>query len=265
MQRHRRTASHYEYFDAPFAAMAHRGGCDGQLPAALENSLAAFCHAVNDLGYHYLETDVHATADGTLIALHDDRLDRVSDMHGVVAELPWQTVRRARIGGIEPIPTMDELFEALPHARINIDIKADNAVAPLVAVIRRHHAQSRVCVASFSPRRLRHFRGLMGDDVAISASVGAVAWSSFMPLVPELVNCDAQAFQVPASLSRGRISLPVFTPALRRTARARDMRIHVWTIDRADQMEELMDHGVDGIVSNSIAVLRRVAQERGLW
>ncbi|CEH09701.1 glycerophosphoryl diester phosphodiesterase [Propionibacterium freudenreichii] len=261
----RRTADDYEFFDAPFAAMAHRGGWDALVPARFENSLLAFEHAVNDLGYRYVETDGHATADGVLVALHDTRLDRVTDMHGAVAGLPWRVVRRARIGGSEPVPTMDEVFEALPNTRINIDIKESGAIAPLAAAIRAHRAEDRVCVASFSPRRLAGFRALMGDRVATSVSVGAVAWSAYVPWLPRVLNSGAQVFQIPTSQAFGAVGIPVLTRNLARVAASRAMRIHVWTIDQSDEMVQLMDSGVDGIVSNRIDVLRRVARERALW
>ena len=139
----------YAYFDAPFAALAHRGGFSSAAPLSVENSLRAFA-AAWDLGYRYLETDVHATSDGEVVAFHDDHLDRVSDTRGAIATLPWATVRRVRIGGREPIPLLRELFEALPSARFNIDIKAAGAVTPLWRLIEEYSAYDRVCVGSFS-------------------------------------------------------------------------------------------------------------------
>jgi glycerophosphoryl diester phosphodiesterase len=97
--------------DGPLA-FAHRGGAAG----GLENSMAAFGRAV-DLGYRYLETDVHATADGVLLAFHDSTLDRLTDRRGRVARLPWSEVSRARIGGVEPIPLLEDLLEAWPDIR----------------------------------------------------------------------------------------------------------------------------------------------------
>ncbi|RLP11609.1 glycerophosphodiester phosphodiesterase [Propionibacterium australiense] len=260
-----RNASDYAYFDAPFSALAHRGGWDDRIGEELENSLAAFQHAVDDLGYRYVETDVHATSDGELLAFHDMRLDRVTDHRGAIAELDWAQVRTARIGGREPIPTMDEVFEALPEARINIDIKEPNAIAPLARAIRRHNAYDRVCVASFSPRRLAAFRRAMGPRVATSASLGAVAWSSFVPLLPRFVNAGVQAFQIPVRQRIGPVSVKVLTRNLLRTARERDMRVHVWTVDDPDQMRSLMDAGVDGIVSNRIDELKALCTDRDLW
>lgn len=263
--RGRRNASDYAYFDMPFSALAHRGGWDDSVGEEFENSLVAFRHAVDDLGYRYVETDVHATSDGELLAFHDMRLDRVTDRRGSIAELEWAQVRAARIGGREPIPTMDEVFEALPEARINIDIKESNAIAPLVRTIHRHNAYDRVCVASFSPKRLAAFRRTMGPRVATSASLGAVAWSSFVPLLPRFMNAGVQAFQVPVRHRLGPASVTVLTRRLLRTARDRDMRVHVWTIDDPDQMRSLMDAGVDGIVSNRIVELKTLCMDRDLW
>ena len=62
----------------------------------------------------YLETDVHVTADGVLLAFHDDVLDRVTDRTGTIAELPWSAVRRARVDGREPIPLFEDLLGAWP-------------------------------------------------------------------------------------------------------------------------------------------------------
>ena len=89
----------HPYLDHPGPIpFAHRGGAE----VHPENTMEAFAAAV-DLGYRYLETDVHVTTDGVLIAFHDDRLDRVTDRQGLVAELSWPEVREARVAGREPI------------------------------------------------------------------------------------------------------------------------------------------------------------------
>src|SRR6476660_4036703 len=120
---------------------AHRGGA-GAWP---ENTMPAFEGAVA-LGYRYVETDVHVTADGVLLAFHDDVLDRVTDKQGRVDELPWSAVRQARVDGREPIPTLEEVLDAWPELRVNIDPKHDGAVEPLAATLTRRNAVERVCI-----------------------------------------------------------------------------------------------------------------------
>src|SRR3954447_11538135 len=92
-------------------AFAHRGGAYHPDIEGLENTLAAFRHAVG-LGYEYLETDVHVTRDGVLLAFHDTVLDRVTDGQGEIAALSLAEVRRARVGGREAVPTLAELFDS---------------------------------------------------------------------------------------------------------------------------------------------------------
>ena len=168
-------AADFAFFDAPTPiGLAHRGGAMFAANHHLDNTLPAFRVAVRR-GYRYLETDDHATSDGTLLAFHDLRLDRVTDQRGRIADLPYAAVRAARIHGTEPIPLLSDLLEEFPETRINIDVKAPGAIEPLAEVIRRHRAIDRVCVGSFSDRRLRAVRRLLGPRLATSTGPAEVA------------------------------------------------------------------------------------------
>ena len=118
--------------------------------------MPAFQHAV-DLGYTYLETDVHATRDGVLVAFHDADLSRTCGRPGRIDTLPWSEVSAARVAGREPIPLFEDLVGAFPDARINIDCKANSAFPALVASLKRLDCLDRVCVGGFSDRLGRAF------------------------------------------------------------------------------------------------------------
>lgn len=244
--------------------MAHRGGALLAANVGRENTLRAFTNAV-ELGYRYLETDVHVTADGVLIAFHDEDLDRVTDSTGAIADLPWAQVRQARVGGSEPIPRLDDLLEAFPDQRFNIDIKAPGAVDPLVAAIQSHGAQDRVCVGSFDGARLRRFRRLAGSGVATSSTTRGVVWTRFVPFVPRLLSATGLALQIPVDHVLAGRRVRLVTSGLIATAQAAGRQVHVWTVDDPVQMHELIDLGVDGLISDRIDVLRSVCVERGLW
>ncbi|MDO5533429.1 MAG: glycerophosphodiester phosphodiesterase [Propionibacteriaceae bacterium] len=257
-----RPANDFAYFDAPFTALAHRGGITEHAPIEVENSLRGF-RAAWEFGFTHLETDVHTTADGVLVAFHDEVLDRVTDASGRLADLPWAEVQGARIGGSEPIPRLDDLLDALPAARFNIDLKSPSAVEPLAATIERHGAQERVCVGSFHVASITAFRKRTGGRVATAASPTEVAVFSLLPGVRSRWPLAGQAFQMPER--HPRTGLRLLTRGMVDAAHRRGAVVHVWTINDRPTMERLIDLGVDGIVSDDLATLKAVLVERDLW
>jgi glycerophosphoryl diester phosphodiesterase len=249
--------------------MAHRGFSRH----GLENSMAAFRAAVG-LGYRYLETDVHTTADGVLVLFHDAALDRITDGTGRIAELTAEDVARARIGGLEPVPTFDELVAAFPDARFNLDVKDWNSVRSLAAAVERHALHDRVLIASFSDRRRRAVLRLLSRRTASSA--GTAANAAFVALSPLLavpgvgalaravlgrLLRDVDALQVPVRYR----AVQVVTPGFVRRAHELGLYVHVWTINEPAEMHRLLDLGVDGIVSDRADLLKEVLESRAAW
>jgi glycerophosphoryl diester phosphodiesterase len=243
-------------------AFAHRGGAFHPEIEGLENSLAAFAHAVA-LGYRYLETDVHATRDGVLLAFHDHVLDRVTGVTGSVGKMSYVDVRAARIGGREEIPTFASLLEEFPHARFNVDLKSPAAVGPLADLVRRADAYDRVCVASFSDARLAAFRKLLDRPVATVCGPRAVVGVRLAPsrALAARLRGTGDALQVPHR--RGHVT--VVTEELVSRAHALGRPVHVWTVDDPTEMHQLLDLGVDGLMTDRTDVLRDVLTERGQW
>lgn len=220
--------------------------------------MLAFASAVA-LGYRYLETDVHVTSDGVLVAFHDDILDLTTDRTGPIAEVPWSEVRLARVQG-EPIPLLEDVLGAWPEARVNIDAKSDAAVAAIAEVLERTASYARVCVGSFVDGRVDRLRELTGGRVCTwmgrrqilrlrLASLG-LPGRSFAPCA-----------QVPVRHGRWPVVDRRFVDAAHRQGVA----VQVWTIDDRVEMERLLDLGVDGILSDCPTLLKQVLVERGLW
>lgn len=244
-------------------AFAHRGGAGHPDVAGLENTVAAFEHA-SALGYRYLETDVHVSLDGVLLAFHDEVLDRVTDATGEVARLRYDEIRRARIGGREPIPTLAEVVEAVPgDTRLNIDLKSVGAVHALADFIAARGLQDRVLVGCFSRQRMRQFRRLTAGTVATSANPSEVAAFLGAPTLA-LARSAARGFDA-LQVPRHRAGVPVTTARLVRRAHAVGKHVHVWTIDDAEEMRQLLALGVDGLVTDRTDVLRSVLVEAGRW
>jgi glycerophosphoryl diester phosphodiesterase len=248
----------YPFLDWPGTLpFAHRGGAS-EVP---ENTMPAFEHAVR-LGYRYLETDAHVTADGVLIAFHDDRLDRVTDRTGVIAELPWSEVQQARVDGREPIPLLEDLLTAWPDVRINIDPKQDDVAEPLAAALLRTDTVDRVCVGAFSDRRIARVRELTGPGLCTSMGPREVAQLvSASRSLPGGGRISSPCAQVPTHQGR----LPLVTERFVAAAHRRGVQVHVWTVDDPAEITRLLDLGVDGIMTDRPQVLKDLLVDRGDW
>ena len=247
----------HPYLDHPGPiAFAHRGGAT----AAPENTMLAFEDAVS-LGYRYVETDVQATADGVLLAFHDDDLSRTCGVTGRISQMTRREVSACRVDGREPIPLLGDILGTWPELRVNIDCKSWAALEPLVRVLIEHDALDRVCLGSFSDARLQRLRERLGPRVCTSMGPRAVARLLASSRLPMLGPPPGNAAQVP--VSQGRI--PVVTPRLVERARGWGIAVHVWTIDDPDEMHRLLDVGVDGIMTDDTRCLRDVMLARGAW
>ena len=214
----------YAYLDAVLdqpgsvLAMAHRGGALHPEIPGTENTLHAFRHAVA-LGYRYLETDVHATSDGVLLAFHDAALDRVTDGIGLLAELTADEVARSpdRVASTR-CRRWRSCSRSSRTAGSTSTSSPPERCAPLADLLDRTGSHDRVCVGSFSQRRLerlppgdRRPGGHLGGSAPRSARSSALAVRTGGPVRDPCTR--VAALQVPHR--RGR--LPVVTPGVRTT------------------------------------------------
>lgn len=258
----------HPYLVGPYPrSLVHRGWCLGEL-AGMENSFASFRRALDE-GFRYLEIDVHATSDGVVVICHDATLDRTTDGRGPVAGQPWERVRTARVAGREPVPSLRSVLEELPGALLNIDVKAGSAVEPTLQLVDELDAWHRVCLASFSPTRLNRMREVGGAKLITSCSpTDAVglrtrAWLRRTGLgrLGGLVPVEGQLAQVP----RRNGPITVVDRDLVAAAHQAGLEVHVWTVNDRAEMVELLELGVDGLVTDRPEVLRDVLTERGQW
>ena len=261
------TRAHHPYLVGPRPrAFAHRGWHIGEL-SGLENSLSAFRRAVDE-GYTHLETDVHATADGVLVVHHDATLRRVAGHPGVLGSMVWSDVAGVLLRGREPLPRLEEVLEALPGVRFNVDLKSAATLAPMVRLLERDDVAERVAVASMEEDRLQAVRARFGDrvvtGVAARSALGLRTRSAAGPLggaLRRVLPIHGDLAQLPVWVG----ALPMVDAAMVRATRRLGIELHVWTVDRPSEMHRLLDLGVDGIMTDRPDVLRDVLTARGEW
>lgn len=254
--------------DAPAVqVIAHRGGAR----LRPENTLVAFDHALA-LGADMLEMDARATADGVLVVLHDATLERTTDGQGRVDALGLNALKALDAGyrwspdagrstpyrgkGIR-VPTLAEVFARFPHTRMVVEIKpADAALAAsMCGVIRRSGMTQRVLVASMHDAVLDAFRAAC-PDVVTSMGPGEARLFYFASLVrlSAAFSPAAQALQIPYAFGE-RV---LVSAELVAAARARNLKLHVWTVNDEARMRRLLEIGVDGVMTDRPDLLLRL-------
>ncbi len=237
---------------------AHQGG-DQLWPG---NTLLAFEQAAA-LGVDVLELDVHATADGAIVVIHDETVDRTTDGTGLIKEMTLDQLRRldaayrwsADDGRTFPfrghgltIPTLAEVLAAVPEARLNVELKQaePSIAAPVCDLIRRHGLEARVLVASFHEQAMREFRQACPAVATAATQNEMIVFVALNYLfLADLYSPPFQAAQVPEE----RFNLPVVTASFVAAAHRRNVQVHVWTINETADMQRLLALGVDGIMT----------------
>lgn len=245
------------YLDHPRpVAFAHRGGA-AHNP---ENSWPAFEYAAK-LGYAYLETDARSTSDGALLAFHDATLDRATDRTGQVSRMTYQQVSAARVAGCEPIPLIEDLLGTFSELRFNIDLKDSGTIQPLSQVLKRTGAWDRVCVTSFSGRRLLAAQKILDRPICLAVTPAAIVAVKYAgvpgrTLAARLARSGAQCAQVPRQIA---------TREFIRRSHELGLHVHVWTLNTREDIERALALGADGVMTDDVVLLRDILSERGQW
>lgn len=239
--------------------IAHRGG-EGLWPS---NTLYAFQKAAA-LGVDMLEMDVHASADGVLVVRHDDIVETTTDGHGEIRTKTLAELKTLDAGytwtadggktypfrgqGIT-IPTLEEVFAALPNLPITLEIKQTEPpiTQALCDLIRRYHKADQIIVGSFHNDALDDFRRVC-PEIATSGHQNDVRTFVYMAMarLAQLYSPRAEALQVPRRFG----NVEIITPHTVRSAHARGLNVQVWTVNEKVEMQDLIEIGVDGIITD---------------
>jgi glycerophosphoryl diester phosphodiesterase len=237
---------------------AHRGASS----YAPENTLAAFRLAV-ELGADAIELDAKLSADGQVMVIHDQSVDRTTNGSGNVNQLRGEYLGQLDAGSTfdhkytgEPVPTLDQVFsEVGGKIFINVELTnyasgRDNLVPQVAELVEKHRLQDSVMFSSFNPVNLRKIHRLLPDcPVAILALAGNAGFLSrsiigrwFSPQIVHPYLDDTTADFVRRQHRLGR-------------------RVHVWTVNMAEDMRRLFKMGVDGIFTDDPVLAMRIREE----
>jgi len=232
---------------------AHRGG---NAAGGHENTISAFEAAVK-LGYKFLETDVIATKDSQVVTYHGSanlimKLIFGLEIRRKVQQLSYEQFNdRIDIGG-EAVPKLQDVLSRFKEQSFCIDVKTDQAVEPLVELIKRHNAKSRVVITSFKKRRsIRASKLLHGDsftDACLCVYRIQGLMISFFPTIA-IARLKKQGF--------GYIHIPYkcVTKRLLKEAKRQNFIVYAWTVNKEDEINKLLSWKIDGIISDEAELL----------
>ncbi|MCI0415169.1 glycerophosphodiester phosphodiesterase [bacterium] len=245
--------------DGRFWRIAHRG-FSGRYP---ENTMAAF-EAAAKLSIDALELDVHSTRDGRIVVIHDATLDRTTDRTGRVFNQNWSALKLADAGfmfdpdqnGSFPfrgkgitIPLLEDVFKTFPHLRVVIEIKQTLPAIeePVYRLIKKYKMEDKVIVASEHTEPLLRFRSLAPSIATnLSGKEALGFYHSFRVRLGNFYKSPGDALQIPPRFRGDQVVTRAFCQA----AKKKGIVIHVWTVNDPEEMKQLIDFGVDGIITD---------------
>ena len=263
--------------NAPPLVMAH-GGAKDLWP---ENTLPAFKGSYEEYQVDVLEMDVCMTKDEILVCHHDLTIDARSDGSGPVISYNYDELLSFNFGyNFQPIDQPGEYpYRANPlflppleavldiyqgKTRFNIELKNSGeegfrAAEKLTDILGKLNLQEEVLVASFHDEVIAYFREITNNEIPTSTGRSETEDFVFASLgnMEFLYLPDAVAVQVPTSSA----GINLATKDIVEAAHRRNMAIHFWTINDKETMRELIELGVDGIITDRPDLLREVLAE----
>ncbi|MEO8327662.1 MAG: glycerophosphodiester phosphodiesterase family protein [Nitrospirota bacterium] len=212
--------------------IGHRGAA-GYAP---ENTLAALELAIT-LGVDMVEFDVRRSADGALVLLHDDSVDRTTNGEGRIEDLSLSVLRELDAGGGERIPLLEEALACLSgRAGAMIELKMTGIAADVCALVKAADFQWTVIYASFFHEELLTVRRLFGDAFTL-------ALINDVPMPSTDFATDVQATHV-------GLALDAVTPDIVKALQEQGIKVFVYTVDEPEDIARMKQLEVDGIISN---------------
>lgn len=227
---------------------AHRGGS----LEAPENTIESFKYAI-EVGSAYIETDVQLSADGIPFIFHDDDLNRLLGKDLIFNNLHSEEINQLRLFEVYQIPTLKEVLKKFPDTFFQIDVKTDEVALPAMEIINELDAFNRICIASFSSKRLKLVKEnypktclSMGPNEILKLLLASFG------LYKKRVQGDC--LQIPIY----HYGIKLVTKRFIKFVQSLGLKIHVWTINDENTMQKLIDLGVDGIITDRPKLLKEV-------
>ena len=231
----------FNYLNSNFAAFAHRGGAND----FVENTLEAFEQSIN-LGFKYIETDVRATKDNKLVIFHDPDLKRMLNLEIDISSINYDELSSYKINGVHKIPTFLETVSSWPNINFNIDPKSDKSAELLISELKSVGNLDRFCVGSFDSTKLNKIRNAFDNKLCTSMGTNEVINFYFLRFFG-INSIDTPCLQLPYFKN----GFKIITAKLIRDAHKFNKKVHAWTIDDPKEIRELLDMGIDGIMTDS--------------
>ena len=239
-----------EFLASNFQAFVHRGNAK----FFRENTIEAFKSA-KEIGFNYLETDLRITKDDKIITFHDPSLLRTSGQNIQLTDINYKDLNRLSFYQPGHTPTFNELLEEFPTNFFNIDLKVSKIGLKVLKIIKDMKAEDRICIGSFHSSRLDEIQRT-NSRVLTSMGIRDIIKIKFL----NIPNKRSKIIQIPENWN----GIKVFTKKLLQRSHSLGFKVHVWTVNKREEMQKFIDLGVDGLMTDKPELLKEVLLENSI-